>query len=81
MKSKQLGLKSTMQLPEKKPLVSVVPLQDLEQKVSNLHQKELVRLSLDVHQTMYKQVKMRQLTLGYKTTREYLLSLIEQDLL
>lgn len=81
MKASKLGLKKTMQLPEKKALKPPVPLSDLEQKVSNLHGNSLTRLSLDVSQEVYKQIKIRQIDLGYKTTRDYLLSLIESDLL
>jgi predicted DNA binding CopG/RHH family protein len=57
-----------------------------EDKIDNTVKKihsvttKLTRLSLDVSSEVYDKIKRKQLDKGFKTTREYLLELIENDL-
>lgn len=82
MKEKGLGLKGTLQFPVKKTLTTAEPL-DIEKAVQHLHsgRGKVIRLSLDVSEAMYSDLKIRQVRKGFKKTRDYLLDLIEKDLL
>ena len=53
-----------------------------EKAVQNLHSTKgkVVRISLDVPEELYPELKIRQIKRGFKTTREYLLDLINKDI-
>lgn len=54
----------------------------VEQITKSIHNEKskMVRLSLDVSPEMYDKIKRKQLDMGIKTTREYLLKLLTQDI-
>lgn len=79
MKEKQFGVKSSMQLPKKQAIKQSV-VADVSPSVERLHSKEVVRLSLDVPTDLYEELKSHHFKKGYRTTRAYLLALIERDL-
>lgn len=79
MEKKKSLVKASMKMPDKKVL-STKNLSDITESVERIHSKENVRLSLDVPPDMYKDLKSHHFKKGFRTTRAYLLSLIEKDL-
>jgi hypothetical protein len=80
MEKKQSLVKSSMKLPDKKVLRGSKSSLDITESVERIHSKETVRLSLDVSPELYKDLKSHHFKKGFRTTRAYLLSLIEKDL-
>jgi hypothetical protein len=80
MKEKKSLVKASMKLPDKKVLNSSKPLSDINGSIEKIHSKDMVRLSLDVPPELYKDLKSHHFKKGYRTTRAYLLALIERDL-
>jgi hypothetical protein len=80
MKEKK-GVKQTMGFPAKKQLSFAEPM-EVEKAVQRIHSNsgKVTRLSLDVSAELYPALKMRQIQKGFKTTRAYLLALVEADL-
>lgn len=84
---KGLGLKtttniSTLELAKKKDLKSsVINNEMVDKTVQQIHSIKMTRLSLDVSPELYDAIKRKQLDKKFKTTRDYILSLIEKDLL
>ncbi|MCU0469361.1 MAG: hypothetical protein MUF58_12240 [Arcicella sp.] len=85
---KGLGLKGTTnlatpELAKKESLKSTVPNDEIVEKtVQQIHNSssKMVRLSFDVTPEMYDKIKRKQLDKGLKTTRQYLLDLVETDI-
>lgn len=85
---KGLGLKGTTNIatPElaKKEELKTTVINDeiVEKTVQQIHSTttKMIRLSLDVTPDMYDKIKRKQLDKKKKTTREYLLDLIETDI-
>lgn len=79
-----LGLRSVSNLLPKKIELknSEVDIKTTDRVVQKIHstQGKLTRLSIDLPEEMYKPLKVRQLTKGFRTTRDYVLDLIENDL-
>lgn len=80
MKEKKSLVKASMKLPDKKILTGNRSLPDINESVEKIHSKDMVRLSLDVPPELYKDLKSHHFKKGYRTTRAYLLALIERDL-
>lgn len=61
---------------------TVINEETIDNTVKKIHSSntKLTRLSLDVSAEVYDKIKRKQLDTGIKTTREYLLKLIENDL-
>lgn len=75
--------KKTNELVKKTVLKQTVINEDtIDSTVKKIHSgaSKLTRLSLDVSSQVYNKIKRKQLDTGIKTTREYLLRLIENDL-
>ena len=80
--SKSLDTKPN-ELEKKTELKQTVINEDkIDNTVKKIHSvtTKLTRLSLDVSPEVYDKIKRKQLDKGFKTTREYLLELIENDL-
>lgn len=77
---KEKGVKSSMKFPQKQVLSSPLVAEEMSQQVESLHQKETVRLSLDVSYQMYIDLKAHHFKKGYRTTRAYLVDLLAKDL-
>lgn len=79
-----LGLRSVSNLLPKKVELkqSEVDVKTTDKVVQKIHstQGKLTRLSIDLPEEMYTPLKVRQLTKGFKTTRDYILDLINSDL-
>lgn len=80
MKEKKSLVKASMKLPDKKAFNSNKSIPDISESVEKIHTKDMVRLSLDVPPELYKDLKSHHFKKGYRTTRAYLLALIERDL-
>lgn len=82
--NKNLGLRNVSNLLPKKVALkeSEVDVKTTDKVVQKIHstQGKLTRLSIDLPEEMYTPLKVRQLTKGFKTTRDYILDLIEKDL-
>lgn len=82
-KETKFGLKTAIKMPPKKEIkVEVVEVEKTDKAVQAIHsgKGKVVRLSLDVEEEMYKELKIHQIRKGFKTTREYLLHLIANDI-
>ncbi len=82
-KENKFGLKSAIKMPPKKEIrTEPVEVEKTEKAVQAIHsgKGKVVRLSLDVDEELYKQLKIHQIRRGFKTTREYLLHLINDDI-
>jgi hypothetical protein len=79
-----LGLRSVSNLLPKKVVLkeSEIDIKTTDKVVQKIHstQGKQTRLSIDLPEEMYTPLKVRQLTKGFKTTRDYILDLIEKDL-
>jgi hypothetical protein len=79
-----LGLRSVSNLLPKKVALkeSEVDVKTTDKVVQKIHstQGKLTRLSIDLPEELYTPLKVRQLTKGFKTTRDYILDLINNDL-
>ena len=78
-----LGLRGVSNLlpPKRDFKESEVDIKATDKVVQKIHstQGKLVRLSIDLPEEMYQPLKIRQLQKGFMTTREYILSLIQDD--
>ena len=78
------GLKNVINLPKKEGELkkSEIDIKEAEKAVQHLHstQGKVTRLSIDVPETWFVPIKNKQYKKGFKTTRDYVLSLIEKDL-
>ena len=83
-KENKFGLKGAINMPAKKELKTPEPIEvdRTEKAVQSIHSTKgkVTRLSLDVPDELYKELKIRQINKGFKTTREYLLDLIHKDM-
>ncbi len=82
-KKQSLGLKGSINLPKKMELVSKeIDEKDTDKIVNKIHNSsgKAVRLSIDCPEELYKSIKISQINKGFKTTKDYILSLIERDL-
>ena len=79
-----LGLRSVSNLLPKKVELkeSEVDVKTTDKVVQKIHstQGKLTRLSIYLPEELYTPLKVRQLTKGFKTTRDYILDLINNDL-
>ncbi|MFY7829141.1 MAG: hypothetical protein ACOVQ4_18575 [Flectobacillus sp.] len=79
-----IGLRNVSNLlPKKVELKTTeIDVKTTDKVVQKIHstQGKQTRLSVDVPEELYQPIKIRQLTKGYKTTREYILDLINKDL-
>lgn len=85
---KGLGLMGTTNItskglpPKEKVKSSTIDVDTINETAKSIHKSntKMVRLSLDVSPEMYDKIKRKQLDKGIKTTREYLVQLVTQDI-
>lgn len=84
---KDFGLKGTTNTANPKPALkqelesNIINDETVENIVQKVHSStsKLIRLSLDVTPEMYDAIKRKQIDKKYKTTRDYIISLITTD--
>jgi len=83
-KENKFGLKKAINMPAKKELKTPEPIEvdRTEKAVQSIHSTKgkVTRISLDVPNELYPELKMRQIKRGFKTTRDYLLDLVNKDI-
>ncbi|TDB58536.1 hypothetical protein [Arundinibacter roseus] len=84
MAKEKLGLKETLGLsPRQNIKKTVIDVEKTEKAVKELHstgKKEITRLSVDIDKELFKKMKVKLAQEGM-TVRDYVLSLIEADIL
>jgi hypothetical protein len=85
-KENQFGIKEVVNMPKKRNLKGSAIIEPLEieqatRKIENGDKQKILRLSIDIEESTYQKLKIRQFTKGFKTTREYVLDLVHNDLM
>lgn len=84
MAKERIGLKNTLGLSPKQSIAKThIDVEKTEKAVNDIHsdgKKDTTRLSIDMNRVLFKRMKVKLAQEGI-TVREYVLSLIESDIL